>query len=191
MIIAAIGTACEVYPLEYAYLGGSVQQHERTSANCRNYQHGLHDQTYTETYVHCDGTQLRLNYSDFGSDQYSSKKYYVWKAEITSHLLFILPTRVNLTTITLHYYNDSIRGLPRLRFYAVPDDFNVWESPSGSYSYIEVAAMSPESNNTGPNNLSVNFNLNTRKILMSKFSSTFSFAVSEVQFSNCSGKSLK
>ena len=81
--------------------------------------------TSPEDYFHCGGTQLKLTDSDIGSKQYSSSDYYVWPAETMSQLLFIFPTRVNLTTITLHYYRDSVRGCPRLRFYAVPDDFDV------------------------------------------------------------------
>ena len=84
----------------------------------------------SEQYMHCDGTRLRLTDSDTGSEQYSSSYYYEWRAgtEIRQ-LQFIFPTRVNLTTITLHYYSDSQRGLPRLRFYAAPDDFDVWDAP--------------------------------------------------------------
>ena len=124
---------CQVYPSEYAYRDDSVNRAESGSANCRRYPAGnLQGGIHTEDYVHCDGTQLRLADSDVGQEQYSSSDYYVWSAGRDGQLLFILPTRVSLTTITLHYYSDSDLGFPRLRFYAVPDDFDVWDAPTTS-----------------------------------------------------------
>ena len=150
-----------------------------------------HAGTYTEHYTHCNGPQLRLTDSDLGSEQYSRSDYYVWNAGSSSHqLLFIFPTRVNLTTITLHYYGDNLRGrgLPRLRFYAVPDDFEVWDALSASYSHvaIDTAAVPPGGEPAGRRNVSVSFDfMNAKKILMYKFSSNFTFAVREVEFFIC------
>ena len=138
--------------------------------------------TSPEDYFHCGGTQLRLADSDIGSQQYSNDDYYVWTDETrSSQLLFIFPTRVNLATITLHYYSDNVRGLPRLRFYAVPDDFDVWDPLTSSYNHVEVAAVPPGEEPSGHRNVSVGFNV-TMKLLMYKFRSTFVFAVSEVEF---------
>ena len=117
-------SSCQVYPSEYAYRDDSVSKTESTNSNCRRY-----PLPYAG-YVHCDGRQLKLTDSDFGQEQYRSSDYYVWPAGNDGQLLFIFPTRVSLTTITLHYYSDSVRGLPRLRFYAAPDDFNVWDAPT-------------------------------------------------------------
>ena len=137
---------------------------------------------HTDDYTHCDGTQLRLNDSDLGSEQYSSSDYYVWYAGSSSQLLFIFPKRVNLTIITLHYYSDNTRGLPRLRFFAVPDDFNIWDALSAIYSHVDIAAVSPGGEPAGRRNVSVNFNTSLRKILMNKISSSYAFAISEVEF---------
>ena len=97
-------------------------------------------------------------------------------------LLFIFTTRVFLTTITLHYYSDSVLGLPRLRFYAVPDDFDIWESPTTSTPHVNVAAVPPGGEPAGRRNVSINVNFNTQKVLVYKFSSDFQFAVSEAEF---------
>ena len=94
----------------------------------------------------------------------------------------------HLTTITLHYYSDSQRGLPRLRFYAAPDDFDVWYAPPGNSRYADIAAVRPGEEPTGHRNASVNVNFATLKILMVKTSSPFRLAVSEVEFSVCNGK---
>ena len=144
---------------------------------------------YHKDYVHCDGTQLRLTDSDLGSEKYSTIDYYLWRNDETRdhQLLFIFPTRVNWTTITLHYYSSSFsaRGLPRLRFYAVPDDFNVWDVPSTNYSHIEVAAVPPGGEPAGLRNIGINNYANaniTKKVLMVKLRSNFTFALSEAEF---------
>ena len=173
-----------MYPSEYAYLRNSVFESERYSANCIQYASGLDDRgSPTQNYNHCDGSQLRLTDSDLGSEQYSSSDYYVWNAGSSHQLLFIFPTRVNLTTITLHYYSDNGKGLPRLRFFAVPDDFDVWDAPLASYSRLDIPAVPPDGEPVGRRNVSVNFDvMNIQKIPMVKFISSYIFAVSEVEF---------
>ena len=184
-----------MYPSEYAYHKNSVHGSERSSANCRPYAKGLNSgaNTFTERYTHCDGTQLRLTDSDLGSEQYTSSDYYVWDAESgATQLLFIFPTRVNLTTITLHYYSDNTRGLPRLRFFAVPDDFEVWDAPTGSYSRVDSAAVPPGGKPAGRRNVSVNLDfMNVMKVLLYKYSSSIIFAASEVEFFTNKSKSTK
>ena len=122
--------------------------------------------------------------------EYTSNSYYEWPAGSGEQLLFIFPTRVSLTTITLHYYSDSARGRPKLEFYAVPDDFDVWDAlTSGNpYDNEEVASVSQGGGPARRRSISVNVNFNTSRILMYKFSSTFMFAVSEVEFFRCSKK---
>ena len=180
-----------MYPSEYAYHRDSVNRAETASANCRKYESGLVMRTLgSENYIHCDGTRLRLTDSDLGSEQYSSSHYYEWgDGSDIRPLLFIFPTRVNLTTITLHYYSDSQRGLPRLRFYAAPDDFDVWDAPPGNSRYTDnIAAVPPGEESAGRRNVSFNVNFSTSKILMVKFGSNFQLAVSEVEFFTCNGK---
>ena len=179
-----------MYPSEYAYHKDSVNRAETASANCRNYPSGLDMVTRgSEDYIHCDGTQLRLADSNLGKEQYSSSEYYEWSAGSgIRQLLFIFPTRVDLTTITLHYYSDSQRGLPRLRFYAAPDDFDVWDAPPGSSRYADIATLLPSAESAGRKCASISVNFNTRKILLVKYSSNFPFATSEVEFFTCNGK---
>ena len=137
---------------------------------------------YTDEYTHCNGTQLKLTDSDLGQERYQISDYYVWLAGSDAQLLFIFPTRVSLTTITLHYYSDSVRGLPRLRFYAVPDDFDVWDASTTSYPGGDVASVSPGGAPAGHRSVSINVNLNAKRVLMYKFSSSFVLSVSEVEF---------
>ena len=87
-----------------------------------------------------------------------------------------------MTTITVHYYSDNTQGLPRLRFYAVPDDFDIWGTPTITYPSVDVASVPPGGEPAGRRNVSINVNFNTMKVLMYKYSSSFVFAVSEVEF---------
>ena len=179
---AALATSCQVYPSEYAYHDDTVTRSETGSANCRRYPPdtlpvGIHPEDYT----HCDGTQLKLADSDIGSEQYQDSDYYVWPIGRDGQLLFILPTRVSLTTITLYYYSDSDLGFPRLTFYAAPDDFDVWDIPTTSTPRVDVAAVQ-DRELTGRRNVSINVNFSTKKVLMYKISSSYRFAVSEVEF---------
>jgi hypothetical protein len=136
---------------------------------------------HPEDYVHCDGTQLKLADSNLGQEQYQSSEYYQWTAGSDGQLLFIFPTRVSLNTITLHYYNHSVRGRPKLRFYNVPDNFNVWNQPIG-VPFVGIASIPPSGEQTGRRSVSINPGFDTKKVLMYKFSSSFSFALSEVEF---------
>ena len=179
---AVLATPCQVYPSEYAYRDDFVTRAERSSANCRRYPPGsLQGGDNPESYIHCDGTQLRLADSDLGQEQYNSSDYYVWPIGRDKQLLFTFPTRVSLTTITLHYYSDSNLGFPRLRFYAVPDDFDVWDTPTTGTPRVDVAAVQ-DREPTGRRNVSINVNFSTKKVLMYKYSSSYQFAVSEVKF---------
>ena len=139
-------------------------------------------------YIHCNGAELRLSDSDFGMrDQYTITRFYRWGNSKYS-LLFIFPISVTLTTITLHYYSDSVRGLSRLRFYAVPDDFDIWDALSASYRFVEVDAVQPGGEPAGRRSVSINVNFNTKKVLMYKLMNNFQLAVSEVEFFKCSCK---
>jgi hypothetical protein len=172
----------QVYPSEYAYLDDSVTRAESISANCRRYPPTDGDMGIV--YIHCDGEQLKLNDSDIGSNtEYTATSYYVWSAGSYGQLLFIFPIRASLTTITLHYYSDSDRGRPRLRFYAVPDDFDIWDLPNNS-PFVGIGSVPSGGEPIGGRNttITVNDNFNTKKVLMSKLSSYLFFALSEVEF---------
>ena len=121
----------------------------------------------------------------------------MWSAGTnTRQLLFIFPTIVNLVAITLHYYHDSdsFQGqsysLPRLKFFAVPDDFDVWNAVTTRHRYVEVAAVPPGGESAGHRSVSINISFSTKKVLMYKFESSFNFAMSEVEFFTCSGNYL-
>ena len=193
LISTAHVTACHVYPSEYAYRDNSVSRAESASANCRSYPiiHGLPAGIFSSDYIHCDGTQLKLADSHLGSERpFSSSSHYQWSSRSDAQLLFIFPTRVSLTTITLRYYSDCVRGLPRLKFYAVHHDFDVWDVPTTNTPHVYVTSVPPGGEPAGHRNVDINVNFNTNKVLMYKFSSFFQFAVSEVEFSTCSKKIL-
>ena len=182
----AHATSCQVYPSEYAFKDNSVTRSEHTSANCRNYPSNHPEGPFVGNHIHCDGTQLKLiDSSDFGQEQYRSSEYYVWPTGSDGQLLFIFPTVVSLTTITLHYYSDSVRGLPGLRFYAVADDFDIWDAPTTSYPHVDVASVPPGREPAGHRIVSINANFNIKKVLMYKYRSSSQFALSETEFFKC------
>ncbi|MCG8626796.1 MAG: hypothetical protein MJE68_32940, partial [Proteobacteria bacterium] len=92
-----------------------------------------------------------------------------------------------LTTITLHYYSDSVRGRPRLTFYDVPDDFDVWNASIIGKPHVNVAMSPPGGQQAGRRNVSINVKFYTKKLVIYKESSSFQFALSEVEFFLCNG----
>ena len=67
-----------------------------------------------------------------------------------------------------------------------PDDFDVWDVTS--YLHVYIASVPPGGEPAGHRNDIINVNLNTKKVLMYKYSSTFQLAVSEVEFFTCTHK---
>ncbi len=184
-------TSCLVYPTVYAFRDDSVNRAESSSANCRRYSADFLAQgVSTDQYTHCDGIQGKLTDSDLGQLQecYSRADYYIWIAGRDAQVLFVFPTRVSLTTVTLQYYSDSHRGLPRLRFYAVSDDFDVWDAPTTGHPHVDVASVPTGGEPAGRRSVNINVNFNTKRVLMYKYSSSFQFEVSEVEFFNCTSK---
>ena len=99
-------TCKKVSPLEYAYHGDSVNRVELPGANCRMYPTGivLPGEGFSEEFIHCNGTQLRLSDSDKDIEQttFQSYYYYEWSAGTKPRqLLFIFSTRVIITNVTL------------------------------------------------------------------------------------------
>ena len=75
-----------------------------------------------------------------------------------------------------------------MRFYAVPDDFDVWDSPTTSSPHVNVASVPPDEEPAGHRSVNININFNTKTVLMYKFHSNYQFAVSEVEFFKCEGE---
>jgi hypothetical protein len=179
-----------VYPSEYAYRDDSVSRTESILANCRRYPTGSFQDVNPEDYIHCNGTQLKLADSIFGQEQYQSSEYYKWTAGNAEQLLFIFTTSISLTTITLHYYSEGVRGRPRLRFYGVQDDFDIWDAPTTGTPLAGLASVPPGGEPAGCRSVSINVNFNSKKVLIYiyKFNSSFQFAMSEVEFFSCNSK---
>ena len=118
---------------------------------------------------------------------YTHSSHYEWIAGKEAQILFTFSTNIFLTTITLHYYSDSVRGLPRLRFYAVPDDHNIWSILTTSTPHVDTVSVAPDDNPAGHRNISINVmnKFNKTKVLMYKFKD-ITFALSEVEFFKCS-----
>ena len=116
--------------------------------------------------------------------KYTATSYYEWNAGSYAQLLFIFPTKFSLTTITLHYYSDSDRPLPTLIFYAVGDNFNVWDGLTGEPRVATIDSIPLGEEPAGGRNITIKAQskFNTMKVVMSKIRSDFQFAASEVEF---------
>ena len=55
-----------------------------------------------------------------------------------------------------------------------------------SYPRVHIASVPPGGGPAGRRSISINVNFNTKKVMMYKESSSFMFAVSEVEFFTCS-----
>ena len=184
---AVLAISCKVSPSGYAYRDDSVFRTETDRAQCRSYPPVAH--VMGEDYMHCNGTQLKLTDSNYGSEQFRHSDYYIWPSgKLSSHLLFIFPTRVNLTTIAIHFYSNSTLGLPRLRFLQVKREFDIWDAPTLADRHVEITAVQLGGDSASLRNVSIHFEVNTTKILMIKLGSTVQFAMSEVEFLTCTGK---
>ena len=77
-----------------------------------------------------------------------------------------------------------------LRFYAVQDDFDVWDAIPNPLLSVVVGPVSPKQGQPDRTSVNININFSTKKVLMVKSSSDFYLAVSEVEFftSTCSSK---
>ena len=100
-------------------------------------------------YIHCDGNKL-LTDSNTGPSQFNGSRtpVYLWTSTTSHQILFAFLATTSLTMITLHYYSGYYQGshkagLPRLRFFAVPDDFDVWDAVANSPFSVVVSVISP------------------------------------------------
>ncbi len=86
--------------------------------------------------------------------------------------------------------SDSFQHLPRLRFYAVLDDFDIWDALATNIPHVDVASVPPGGEPAGRRNVSISVNFITHKMPMYKFNSNFVFSASEFQFFTCNSKQL-
>ena len=76
-----------------------------------------------------------------------------------------------------------------MRFYAVPES-DIWDASTTNYPHVDVESVPPGGEPAGRRSVNINVNLNTKRALMYKFSSTYQLAVSEVEFFTNKSKSL-
>ena len=136
-------------------------------------------------FVHCHHP-TRITDSDksqptFTQDTHNS--VYIWPSR-PDQVLFTFSSRKLINSITLHYYsNEDNQGLPKLRFFAVPEDFKVTDRPSSSYPTRVLDAVFPGDEGSGLRNKTMDVPFNTTKILMTKgFTKNYQFYLSEIEF---------
>ena len=164
---------CQVYPSNYTFGTGHIENlmsidlsrctNNPASTTCQ------HPSTLTDSIT--------------GGDPFNTEDYLVWKStNRVSRLLFTFPTEIVLEFVRLYYYFDNQglnNSIVRLEFLAVPDVFTLGGNTPDSTSILNASLMSTS------DPLSKTFNLQstmTRKLLVTKSNSFYSFAASEVEF---------
>ena len=126
-------------------------------------------------------TDSNKNHSNF--TQETNGTVYIWSSD-PDQVLFIFSSQKLINSITLHYYsNEDNQGLPKLRFFAVPEDFEVTNRTRSTYPTRVLDAVFPGDEGTGLRNKTRDVPFNTTKILMTKgFTKNYQFYLSEIEF---------
>lgn len=79
------------------------------------------------------------------------------------------------------------QGHSKIRFYAVPDDFDIQDSlETDRYPKTFIDEALPGSEETGLRNVSRDVRFNTTRVLMTKSESkNYKFVMSEIEFFSC------
>ena len=164
--------------------------------NCSPYPPSITSDSEVDPTQHIRCTHpTRLTDSDTGPTTYTediAADVYV-SGNSAEQLLFIFPTSVSITAINLLYYsNTEDQGHPKLRLYAVPENFNVWDTVDSSYPSIFIDEALPGSEETGLRNVTREAGFQTTRVLLTKSESkNYNFVMSEVEFFTCDpGKRL-
>ncbi len=108
-------------------------------------------------------------------------------AESPGQILFVFPRAVNLSSITISYQFNITYALAKLRLYAVPDDFDAWDSInsfSGQSEPIDEITFTT-GQEEGLRDMSItDLQWVTSRVLLRKLEDTkdYLFAMSEVRF---------
>ncbi len=145
-------------------------------------------------YVSCEGltriTNADKSLPSFTQDSLNS--VYIWPSQ-EDKVLFTFSEQKQIDSLAIHYYsNFDNQGLPKLRFYAVPEDFEVQDEVKSSYPMSIIDEVRPRREQEGLRNKSRTVAFQTSKILMTKSDTkNYQFYLSEVEFfTNDIGKHL-
>ncbi len=139
----------------------------------------------TAGYVSCDHptriTDSHKSTPVFTQDTHNT--VYTWGNK-DDRVLFTFSSTKSIDSIVIHYFSNSDnQGLPKLRFNAVPDDFEVMDTIERSYPLGIIDAVRPGREEPGLKNKSRNVGFETRKILLTKKKKkNYLFSLSEIEF---------
>ena len=130
---------------------------------------------------------VRCNHPTTITDDNTGPPFYIW-GEAPGHLLLEFPTPTNFSSIMIYYQYNATYALAKLRIYAVPDSFSVWDLPDNSYESRGFDEVRPGVGVDGlrelPDPAVPPIQFVTSKVLIDKLedTKTFLFAFSEVAF---------
>lgn len=170
-----------MYPANYTFVGNEVLNCDSiiTSA-C----------TTDTTYTTCPHPST-LTDSDIGSETEVDRDYFEWDSKTAFEILFTFSSEVSLTSITLSYFyglgKGTIYGLPDLRFFALPDDYEFGSNLTSGSILLHVGSITkflPGSRTT--ENFKIPRPMTTKKLVLERNSQGYRCAFSEIKFfANC------
>lgn len=188
---------CQVYPESYTLDPNELENpvtFGSSSSNCTTSEHGYqsfitcsHPSILTDSY---HGTGLYLTPTDIISN-------HIWRENKTLQVLFSFSTTTALTRMNLYYYKGhhimNVYGMPALRFYALPDDFEFGSDLPNNTEIIHNVSICLGRNYFHGRHSFKKINVSQRtessKVLMAKISAGSElFALSEVEFFTDCGK---
>ena len=170
-----------MFPQELAYKSDNFLHQD--DASCIPYTSDAAPTTPTvdpTQYVHCSQPTTI-------TDSNTGPPTYVW-GEASGKLLLIFSNEISFENITIYYISDTTaQGRPKLRIYAVPDNFQVWDEPTTSYPSRVFDEIMPGGEEEGvrkvPNSNDGIVTFNTSRVLIEKLveTKTYNFSISEVE----------
>ena len=180
LTLAQSDTCNSVHPVSYSYLDGSFTSLESTAAA-----HCATPITRDElVYLTC--TSSALTDGDPGPANFTgtdSEEYYIWdNSKVSQQMLFTFARNFSLTAIRINYYYFR-NGKPKLRFYLVEDDFQVWDSTTADHTSTTFDNMRLEENST-ERRIDTNtvHGIVSKILLVSVFDKRYRTVLSEVTF---------
>lgn len=154
--------SASVQPVSYSYLNGSFCCQDFEANGCvvdRNID--------TQTYISCTSSLLSDNsLGPANFNESMNKGYYIWNNSGQRQvMLFTFSQNITLTNIEIVYYYYG-RGRPKLRFYLVEDNFQVWDAINNNRISITLDNDVLGENNTGRQTSTKRLNGITSKIAM-------------------------
>ena len=134
-------------------------------------------------YMHCSNTVLTDGYRGPANfNEGDTRPYYIWDKPQKQRLLFTFPRTISLTSIILYYYHSINYALPKVRFFPIGDDFQIWDQVPNDVLSTTIGPVG-SSQYMGKASIAVNLTASISKLLMLvEMHKSYGLALSEIEF---------